>query len=326
MRPPRFWFNPPDKPGFTARLLAPQSWVYAAATAHRVGKAGMKTTVPVVSVGNINVGGTGKTPTVIALAELLSERNVHVVSRGYGGKALGPLVVDPRVAKVEDVGDEPLLLAAFTKTWVAKDRANGVNAAVNAGAGLILMDDAHQNPDVVKDASIVVVDAVQGFGNGRVMPSGPLRESVAKGLARADIVLLIGDVEARADFLKVWEAAINIPIIPAEIAPLETGMDWDGLKVLAFAGIGRPDKFFATLSGLGAKILRKVPLDDHQALSTQLLTRLDAEARLLGAQLVTTEKDAARLPEAFRGKVLTLPVRLKVDDWTPLTNILKNIK
>ena len=322
MRAPAFWSRPP---ACRPPCCPPFPCVYARATARRVAReATIRPPVPVICVGNLSAGGTGKTPTVIALVELLRGLGVEpvVLSRGYGGRLPGPVLVDPARHSAEEVGDEPLLLSAFARVVVGRDRGAAASLAVQTDAGALILDDGFQNPAVAKDLSLVVVDAETGFGNGRVLPAGPLREPVQAGLARADIVLSIGGDEAQRGF--------TLPLLPypppmrlnARLEPLPTGMDWRDMPVLAFAGIGRPAKFFATLDALGARLVRKVALGDHQALAPALLARLERDAAALGAQLVTTEKDAVRLPQGFRGKVLTLPVRLTFDDVAPLRDRL----
>jgi len=313
MRAPGFWFRPP---GPVATLLRPLGALYGALTARRVARTGARVGVPVISVGNIHAGGTGKTPVVIALVQMLAARGlaVQVISRGHGGSFRGPVRVNERHHHADAVGDEPLLLSAFAPVWVSRDRVAGARAAVEAGAEVLVLDDAHQNPALEKTLSLVVVDAAAGFGNRLCIPAGPLREGVAAGLARADAVVVIGSAAERADFLAREPAVRALPVLEAGLHPLETGMPWAGLRVMAFAGIGRPEKMFATLRGLGAELVRTVALDDHQPLTPALMQRLEGEARALGARLVTTEKDAMRLPPARRTSVLTLPVRLEFSD------------
>ena len=321
MRAPGFW----ARDGLVPRLLDPLGRLYAAATARRVRGKAARMPVPVICVGNLTAGGTGKTPLATALVERLAARGAraHVVSRGYGGRLEGPVRVDPSRHSAAEVGDEPLLLAAFAPVWVAKDRQAGAQEAAADGAEAIVLDDGFQSPRPARDLQIVVIDAEAGFGNGRVIPAGPLREPVGAGLRRAHLAAVIGPPAARAAFLARHD--LPVPVLEAELRPLETGMDWDGTRVLAFAGIGRPSKFFATLEGLGADVAGRIALGDHQPLGPALLDRIWREAERLGAQPVCTEKDAVRLPPSLRGRVLVLPVRLASDDWSPLDAALDRL-
>lgn len=326
-RTPAFWYTPPDRPTGLARLLGPLGWLYAMGTARRLRRPGHVARVPVICVGNLVAGGAGKTPVTFALAQRLLARGhvVHIVSRGYGGQLRGPVRVDPARHGAAEVGDEPLLLSAIAPTWVARDRASGVRAAEDAGAGVILLDDGFQNPSVKPALSLLVVDAARGFGNGRCIPAGPLREPVSVGMARADMVIAVGGAQAQARLAATWGTSLTVPVVRAVLQPLPTGMDWAGQPVLAFAGIADPERFFSTLRGLGAVVVRGEALADHAPLAESFLRRLEAEATAAGAQLVTTEKDALRLPSAWRMRVLTLVVRLEVEDWSELDKALTRL-
>jgi len=304
--------------------LTPLEWIWTTTTQRRLRSGPWeRLAVPVICVGNINVGGTGKTPTVIALLEILRDLGItaHVVSRGHGGSKLGPLMVDERKHSAGEVGDEPILIAAFGPCWVAKDRTAGAKAAIEAGAQVILLDDGFQNPSLHKDLNIVVVDAEIGFGNGRVMPAGPLREPLTDGLSRADVIIPIGPLSAQ----KRLTAQVNSPIWSGELRALETGMDWSGTRFIAFAGIGRPGKFFATLEALGANVVATHAFPDHAPYTDAILQRLKAEAKVKSAQLVTTEKDMARLPISFRRDALALPVRLVFNDLDAVKSVLNDL-
>ena len=326
IRTPQFWHQPP---GLMAYGLWPLGRLYGAVTAWRQSCAleVADPPCPVICIGNINAGGTGKTPAVIALAEHLKERGRRVValSRGYGGTVAVPTLVDPKTHGAAEVGDEPLLISAFCPVVVARKRVEGLALALAQKPNVILMDDGFQDPSVRKDFSIVVVDAALGFGNGFCVPAGPLREPLAKGLARADLCLSIGEAAAQRRFTALGPDHAHLRV-ECEIKPLLTGMPWQGLPVFAFAGIAHPEKFFTTLRDLGANILGCEALSDHEPLSLPLMKRLAAKARALNAQLVCTEKDAARLPAQYQRDVLALPVRLELKDWSKIDEKLINLE
>lgn len=321
MRAPGFWAEPDNVMG---RLFSPLSLVWRFGTAIRRYRAHpVKVATPVICIGNVTAGGAGKTPLALAWLARLSRAgyNVHVLSRGYGGRIVGPHRVDPAHDRAEDVGDEPLLLASFAPVWVARDRAAGAQAAAEAGASLILMDDGFQNPGLVKDASVLVIDAAQGIGNGRVIPAGPLREPLAAALARADHMVLVGEAPRRAaaEAAMPWLAGA----IPARVEPLATGLDIAGQPVVAFAGLGRPQKFFDTLRQAGAILRRTEGFPDHHIYAPKVLDRLIRTARSEHALLITTEKDAVRIPPAYRSELMVLPVQMVVEDWAPLDALIE---
>lgn len=310
MKAPDFWEQ--GKAGWRSVLLTPLACLYAAGGALRQAMTTpTRATVPVLCVGNLTAGGSGKTPVVIALARAAADRGIRaaVVSRGYGGAVSGPVKVDPARHVAGDVGDEPLLIARHAETWVAKNRVAGAQAAADAGAQLILLDDGFQNPTLHKDLSVIVIDGGFGFGNGRVIPAGPMREKMRTALKRADLVLLIGRDDAGVR--DVLLAAI--PVEAAEIQPEPSDSLVPGDRCVAFAGIGIPAKFFATLRAAGFDVLAERPFPDHFMYSNRDLDRLLAEAAAGKAKLVTTAKDRVRLPPDRADKVAVLEISLKFE-------------
>lgn len=292
--PPIFWWRPYAGP--TALMLAPAARLWAWQTVRRMREAPRLTLgVPVICVGNFVVGGAGKTPTVIELARIVTGLGFRpgFLTRGYGGTAKGPLLVTPASHGPEEVGDEALLLAARAPTVVSGDRPAGARLLLRAGVDFILMDDGFQNPGLHKDASFLVIDAASGLGNGRCVPAGPMRAPLAPQLAAAAAVIVMGEGDAAAPVVRA-AARAGKPIWRARIGPDRTD-GWEGRPVLAYAGIGRPDKFFSTLSEVGAtvKLARRFP--DHHAFSEAEAEELLERARSEGLRLATTGKDMARL-------------------------------
>lgn len=319
MKTPSFWYG---APGAAPRLLVPASglWMLGARLRSALVRP-YRATVPVICVGNLVAGGTGKTPVALALAALLAGRRLAFLTRGYGGRTAGPLQVEAYRHRAEEVGDEPLLLARAAPTWVARDRAAGARAAVAAGAEVIVMDDGFQNPSLVKDLSLLVVDGATGFGNGLMIPAGPLREPIAQGLARADAVIMIGDDETGIS----TALAAQLPVLAARLAPTSDAEVLAGKRVVAFAGIGRPAKFFATLEAMGCTLAARHPFADHHRYRVSEVMNLCAEAAALDATTVTTEKDWVRLPQPTRAMVQTLPVRLEWQDEAQVRALLDNL-
>lgn len=323
MRAPEFWHGRGGPvAGLAAGILAPLGSVWdAGARLRRAMARPYRAPVPVICVGNLVAGGAGKTPVVLALADALAGLGVtvHIVSRGYGGRVVGPLRVDPARHDAAAVGDEALLLAARAPCWVARDRPAGVGEATAAGAEVILLDDGFQNPSIEKDLSLVVVDAEYGFGNARVMPAGPLREPAAAGLARADAVVLIGDGNGPAELQGAGK-----PILRARLEPIEAGR-LAGAPVVAFAGIGRPEKFFATLRRAGAVLVATRAFSDHHPFADREIAALRREAEGAGARLVTTAKDWVRLPPQLRDGIEVLEVEICWEDRAAIAQLLRGV-
>lgn len=328
MLAPKFWYPENNEKSFSSLALIPLGHIYSLLSKLRMSKAVKKQfDIPIVCIGNLNAGGTGKTPTTISAAEFLRDRkyNVHIVSRGYGGNAMGPLSVNDTEHSADDVGDEALMLSAFAPTWVATKRSDGIQSAIKEGADIILLDDGFQDPSVYKDLSILTVNAKKGFGNNRCIPAGPLREKLSSGLERADVLISIGTETSQRTFKSTYKSYINIPLGLANLEVLNTGLSLENMKVLAFAGIAHPENFFDTLRAQGAEIVDYQALADHQKLSSTIMKRLIVDARAENAQLITTEKDYMRLPKEFRSEVMTLPVRIKLNETLSWEKIFKPI-
>ena len=250
-----------------------------------------------ICIGNFTVGGGGKTPTAIAVAEVLKEAGERpcFLTRGYGGKVQGPVLATEGQSAAE-IGDETLLLLAHAPTVVSGDRAAGAKLIEGTDATVIVMDDGFQNPQLVKDFSLIVVDSQVGLGNGLVMPAGPLRAPLDKQMPSADALLLIGDGGRAAPLAKSFEAA-NKPVLKARMAPRGDGRWLGVLPVIGFAGIANPKKFYATLSQNGARLTGTRSFPDHHPYTERQAERLLRWAREWNAMLVTTEKDWVRLPD-----------------------------
>ena len=323
---PRWWYRR-EGGGVLSGLLRPLSALYADQTARRVAQpAAYDPGVPVISVGNLTVGGSGKTPVTREILHLLARRGVdaHALSRGYGGRLEGPISVDPDGHTAADVGDEPLMLAQHHPIWIARDRAAGARAAVAAGAQAIVLDDGHQNPALKKTLSLVVVDGETRngewpFGDGSVFPAGPMREPLKAGLDRADavIVLLPADVEAASPALLTEFR--DLPVFSAWLEPVRPPSP--GPK-LGFAGIAKPWRVERSLKAAGADVRAFRGFPDHGAYSDRELRALEAEAVRLGATLITTEKDWARLSPDWRKRVEAWPMRTRFEDERAFARLL----
>ncbi|MET0743136.1 MAG: tetraacyldisaccharide 4'-kinase [Microvirga sp.] len=313
MRAPAFWWQ--DSPGPLARLLSPLGFVYGRVAAGRLGRAGARAAMPVVCVGNFTAGGAGKTPAALAIAGLLIAAGRHpaFLTRGYGGRMAGPVRVEPG-HDAGEVGDEPLLLARCAPTIVSRDRPAGADMARAIGADVLVMDDGLQNPSLVKDLAIAVVDGRTGLGNGLPLPAGPLRAPLEAQWPAIDAVLVVGEGAAGARVAKA-AGERGKPVFRATVKPEDgPAAGLRGARVLAFAGIARPEKLFDTLRDCGAIVAATRSFPDHHPFAAADLAELRDAAGRQGLSLVTTEKDLARIgPAAAGGDIRALPVRLHVD-------------
>jgi tetraacyldisaccharide 4'-kinase len=322
MREPGFWHRPSS---FVSLLLLPLGALYGAVAARRLQREGFDAGIPVLCVGNYHVGGAGKTPMVLALTRMLRDlgETPVVLSRGYGGRLHGPVKVDPDRHAAADIGDEPLMMARTVPVIVARDRISGVAMARSQGASVILMDDGFQNPAIAKDASLIVIDGDRGLGNGLVFPAGPLRAPLPPQLVRTDALIVVGDGAAAAPVAAVI-AAQGRPVLSAHLRADDASVaSLRGKRVLAFAGIGDPLRFFRTLRASGIEIVRERAFADHHPYAQAEIEALIAEAKPEALTLVTTEKDLVRLRSggrlaSYAQEIVPFAVTLEFDDAAKL--------
>jgi tetraacyldisaccharide 4'-kinase len=323
MRAPSFWWQ--NRFSLLASLLRPVSLIYGAVAGSRMRKQGARADLPIICIGNFTAGGAGKTPTALAVAEFLDAagENPSFLSRGYGGTLKGPVQVQPH-HKAMEVGDEPILLAAMAPTIVSADRPAGARLAYEIGATVLIMDDGLQNPSLRKDCAIAIVDGATGIGNGLPLPAGPLRAPMEAQWPMIDAVLVIGEGEA-GNAVARQAALLNKRVFKGRLVPdPKLAEKLNGQRVLAFAGIGRPEKFFDTLRNCGAIVEEPRAFPDHHPYNRSDLGSLRREAQERGVQAVTTEKDFVRITGlngsgAWEG-LMVLPVRLQLDDEAALRN------
>jgi tetraacyldisaccharide 4'-kinase len=326
MREPAFWYRPPS---WKTHLLRPLGALYGAIAAGRLKRGGFNAGIPVFCIGNYTAGGAGKTPAVLALAGHLRElgETPVVLSRGYGGTLRGPVIVDPSRHDAAAIGDEPLMMSARVPVVVASDRVDGVALARSQRASVILMDDGFQNPAIAKDTSLVVIDSDRGVGNGQVFPAGPLRAPLYPQLERTDALVVVGTGTASKAIAEKVVAA-GRQVFSAHLKPDAASVaQLEGKRILAFAGIGDPARFFRTLRASGLNVVSERAFADHHPFSRGEIDALLADAKRDGLSLVTTEKDLARLRRGaeawgFGREVVAFPVTLDFEDVGGLRKFL----
>jgi len=323
---PQFWYKKDAAPGWRSTALLPLSWLYGLGRKLHVARAKpYKAGIPVICIGNLTAGGAGKTPTAIALMQMVKTlkiaKNPHFLTRGYGGAARKAVLAKPDIHDANDVGDEALLLAVHAPTIISPNRADGAALAENIGADLIIMDDGFQNHQLAKDFSLLVIDGQSGFGNQYMLPAGPLREPLGAGLARADAFMIIGEDKHNI----AVSLPMDKPLLNGTITPHVKNLDKEA-RYLAFAGLGQPEKFRATLEGLSFSIAAWQSFPDHYPYTQSDLKTLKSNAAALRAQLITTEKDFMRLKHLQGADdIHVLPISMKIDNATELEKQLQNL-
>ena len=325
---PHFWLKPKIKYSILSYILYPICFLWIGLSKlKQVMEVPTKHEIPIICVGNITIGGNGKTPTAIKIRSLLKNLGYepHILSRGYKSRLKGPHLVDPAIDSYLDVGDEALMMSLYGPTWIARNRRLGVKSAINAGADVIILDDGFQNNSVKKDFSILVIETSIGLGNGFVIPAGPLRESLSTGLSKADIIITIGEQLNQDDFEKNHLFIRKIPTFRGRLVPAISNPNLKEKAVFAFAGIAHPKKFKTTLENLQAKVIKFVEFSNHKSFKVKILKNIIASAEENHAIVVTTEKDLMRIPKNLHKKINALKIYLELDDQHLLIKKLKTV-
>jgi tetraacyldisaccharide 4'-kinase len=316
MKAPNFWHTD----GIIPKLLEPAAHFFnLISIINRTLISGINIGVPIICVGNIVSGGAGKTPIALSIGKILGQKyNVGFLTRGHGGSIIGPVQVKTNHHAIDEVGDEALLLTKVAPTWVSKNRKEGALLAKAAGIEVIIMDDGFQNPSVHKDLSLIIIDGPYGFGNGRVIPAGPLREKISNGLIRADIIVVIGECSKSTKL----QFPSDLPVFYASITPDKSNTVFSNKNVVGFAGIGRPQKFLTTLKDMGLNVLDFISFPDHYRFSEIEIYNLHSKAIKLNARLVTTAKDLTRVPKNVTHLCKPITVSIDWEDEPRLKELL----
>ncbi len=321
LKAPKFWYKKNDT--LLSNTLYPLSLLFRFGTKLRnLVNRQKKSKLPIICIGNIVVGGAGKTPVALKLGSLLKQNGYkpHFVSKGYGGIETNNTIIK-EWHSAKSVGDESLLLSEVAPTWIGKDRNKSFILAKESGADCIIMDDGFQNPTLQKDFSIIVINGEQGFGNKRVIPSGPLRESISRGISRANLIIVIGEIDE--DIKK--KISNSVPLIHAKFQISRNNKIYKNQKVTAFAGIAYPEKFYNSLSEKGAILEKKISYPDHHIFDENDMLNLAETANVTKSILVTTKKDFVRIPKSYRSLVSTLDGEIEFEDEKLLLEILSNL-
>ena len=321
LKAPKFWYQKKDT--YLSSFLYPLSLLFRFGTKIRnILSTTNKGPLPIICVGNIVVGGAGKTPVALKIGKLLIKAGYKpgFISKGYAGLIKNSTLVKSWHS-ARSIGDESILLSEVANTWVGVDRINSARLAKEKNSNCLIMDDGFQNPTIYKDFSIIVINASQEFGNKRVMPSGPLRESIKRGLSRSNLVIVIGDPSHELKQL----IPKNIPIVKAKFEIKKENKNFKGQNIIAFAGIAYPEKFFQSLTNEGAKIFKKITFPDHHIYSENDLLSLAEIANKKKSILVSTKKDFVRIPKSFRSLVNTLEGEIVFEDEEFIVEILSNV-